>query len=1227
MLAELAKAADGALKGAVISAGSNYVQAKATEIVKTKFFDPHLISKINDKLRAKYGSQTFYNDLDAYITEDNTIDSVFDMFYNIGNTTVLSSREFVIQKLDAFSDQYPQYGRYDIASIKECFETIYEAVYESCVRLNPHTEFGKLQLSQAIYADQGRSEHEELSGKMDLILSKVNSIMLNSNSLPTVAADVESASEAIKAYLKEIDSVGSESCPVKGDNDAIEKYQKLLADVPIVLRGESQKQLDQVICSIESHLAIQYSNLGRVKEAFECLCAVPQEVAETSKLYQFVYAMIIVGHHITDKYSDAECSINRALELDKEYHRAFLVRQLLLAMNKSADKVCILSEMDSRFYSIVAENNNADLIADYYAFRGFVCKEYEDYVSAEQDYIRAKEFGYDKSIADLNIGLLYYSRATSNFPRNERLFCFDIDVSLIYQVIDLYRKYLFGEDEVSQFVKTHMIDVYVSCCSLIGAKHGLTPISEYVRLPNLEYETKRTLLLGYSGTIDDDLLSILLPEDQLYVKIANSINNNTYECGKRVFSELTLEEISSLPISTIYLILQASVLNKDLDSYKMFRCYIHDGQENAIVDCMDAYALEAEGDIQAAIKKVESYSTTSVDYKLLRNILGIYLRNNYHDEARKIFFRILELSNESKLHIDDKFDFLELATRYFTKQNSMDAKRFIDAVELDNSDAWRLKADFYYRLNDVQNLLIALNWLCENSYQYKFGFNKVICLVKLMRYDEALSAAESLLGTIHENNIKDKTDVMWLISNIYLFMDNDEQSYEWAKRAHELTLHIPNDKSHQAFFSRSMRTGKMDESFEEILKYRRLHPVVISDWMKEIQVSEDASGDEFISALNEATGHSHEEYEGNEKYFVSLYKFNPFVPNSAVLKHYGNDYSRFFGFAAEHKLRVSNGSWSDKQAKERLIKDHVCIDSLTLVLLQHYGCLDAIKDISHVHICYSTLEVIQNRYQMLSAAGEVREILSWIKTATNVVLEPDGYLLGSSLSNLFDDEYIASCRVAASNNIPLLTIEPHIEDFSKIEEERSFENLQAVGVVSLCFATMSSTPDKLSEALYNLMGDCTFINFQAETIIERIKSNNCVVEESLISRFFNCNTNYDMISFERVYISTIKVLLTERQEAAIDFAKIVLENSITIWGRGGYYRYLTEYFEDEKARAKSIAILRYLVLLIYDIEKIFADGIPEKIQGPYSSIKKSIYKHFGDGIIQKMLRSLELNDN
>jgi hypothetical protein len=87
---------------------------------------------------------------------------------------------------------------------------------------------------------------------------------------------------------------------------------------------------------------------------------------------------------------------------------------------------------------------------------------------------------------------------------------------------------------------------------------------------------------------------------------------------------------------------------------------------------------------------------------------------------------------------------------------------------------------------------------------------------------------------------------------------------------------------------------------------------------------------------------------------------------------------------------------------------------------------------------------------------------------------------------------------------------------------------------------------------------------------------------------------------------------------------MVLENSIVIWRKGSHYRYLVERFKEDEARVKNVIILRYLVLLIYDIEKIFEDGIPEKIQGSYDSIKKSIYKHFGNEIINEMRISLDL---
>ena len=46
MLTEIKNVADGALKGAVQSAGGNFIHNKAAELIKTKFIDPKQISSM-----------------------------------------------------------------------------------------------------------------------------------------------------------------------------------------------------------------------------------------------------------------------------------------------------------------------------------------------------------------------------------------------------------------------------------------------------------------------------------------------------------------------------------------------------------------------------------------------------------------------------------------------------------------------------------------------------------------------------------------------------------------------------------------------------------------------------------------------------------------------------------------------------------------------------------------------------------------------------------------------------------------------------------------------------------------------------------------------------------------------------------------------------------------------------------------------------------------------------
>ncbi len=54
-----------------------------------------------------------------------------------------------------------------------------------------------------------------------------------------------------------------------------------------------------------------------------------------------------------------------------------------------------------------------------------------------------------------------------------------------------------------------------------------------------------------------------------------------------------------------------------------------------------------------------------------------------------------------------------------------------------------------------------------------------------------------------------------------------------------------------------------------------------------------------------------------------------------------------------------------------------------------------------------------------------------------------------------------------------------------------------------------------------------------------------------------------MISFARVYIQVVKLLLEEHPETGIEFTELVLKDALKIWRRGSYYRHVLQYIDEE----------------------------------------------------------------
>lgn len=443
-----------------------------------------------------------------------------------------------------------------------------------------------------------------------------------------------------------------------------------------------------------------------------------------------------------------------------------------------------------------------------------------------------------------------------------------------------------------------------------------------------------------------------------------------------------------------------------------------------------------------------------------------------------------------------------------------------------------------------------------------------------------------------------------------------------GKKAHELTKEIPSDGSHPAYLARATRTGHTDEALPETIEYKRIHPVIIDEWMKEVRMPSEESGESLINTLDEALGRSHTDYLQQEKEFATNYKRNH-LPNSIILKRHSS-LAHFFIFAAQNKLIVSNGDATVMDIKAKTIGDDIFVDALTLILLQQYGCFDLLKKISRIHICYATVNKLQEYYPTLDFVY-VKDILSWLAKADNIVWEQNNFAIETDLANVFSNEYLICCHVASRANIPLLTIEPNIEVLCADKADGAFVGLQTVGLVSLCYRFMDTFPNEAHQGIYRLLEHCSFVNFNANSIIAQIeRDGNTIIVDSL-SRFFFCNTSCDMISFANVYLQTTKHLKTRNEDVAIDFVEMLLNNAEKIWRRSSHYMHCVERFDDKESESKVQATVQYLVLLLVRLKGIFKE-IPERIQPLYERISMHVSKKFGKDFIDNIKGALSADE-
>ncbi len=1207
-----------AAAGLVVSKVGEPVIEKAASIIDNVYRDPKLEEKVLLTLKSKYENEPFYNSFSRFIEEYKVIEHLIDRFNSASTDDSLCESIFCEDNFQKFSGYY-KYNPSEEPIIHEAFSLIFSNIYIAKVNIPHHSDIGKLQLDMHTIANENNAD---ITQKLNAIMSSIND--LKNERMPLKIDEPEKqeeASEKVKEFLKKVSDIGTNS--KKSDEEVIKDYQILLAELAVELNNETRSQRNSVICKINCNIALRYSNIGNLEKAFDCLSKIDQDTAKASKTYHFVKAAIIINHCITEKYSDAAESINCALNIDKDYKQAVLLKAYLSALNKDATLQNIVDFLDNSFKDILDDKKDTSLIADYYTYRAFVFKEFGENYKSIESHLKARAFGYDEAVCDYNIGISYYAIATEHLPKSERIWCGDIKFDELLKALEIFKKWIFACDaKMSEFLRTRYICVYVSTCCLLGIKHNLSDISQYLT-PKFDYETQRLIILGSDAAISEKEFSLLDDDDKTAAMISNYIRTNNITDIINFIESKSDEDITKLPQPIIYLLLQSCVIAKRVDLYDKFRSLTSTPSDLSLLECLDGYVEEIKGNVDRAKALLDKHAKGTNDYNLLHNIMLFYARNNFDTEHSELLLRILNLKAQNKTYIEDTVFFYSHSITFFTKIKSESVVLFTEALENENNistiNKLMLLADYFSSVGEQSKLLEVLTQIYDMQPTYKNGFNKAISLLHLMKYSEALEHAISLFESLEKGMEEEKSQTIGFICEAYLHLGEDDKSFEWAKKAHDLFVDIPSHPSHRNFLAIATRTNHL-EALKDTIEYKKTHPVVVGKWITEFEISKSNPVESLEKALEKITGENPEERRARDNEFLRLHRKN-ILSNSMLLRHSNNSLSQYFYFAQNNKLHICDGNLQNLSYEQTLIKDDIFVDALTLIVLNKYKCLGLLNKIKNVHVCYSTINVLHSFVSSMEYNLYVSEVTDWLRNSKNVVFESNGFKTTTEIDEYLLEDMWVCCRASSKKSIPYLTIEHIVKKLQKFKLELFSDKLEIVSIPAFCYSVLSDNTEELWDVLYTLLEECSFISFRADTIIHQIQKDNYRVEEKSLERFFICNSDCDMVSFAQIYNAVIRMLLKDHFEASVMFSKMVVENCIKIWRRGDYYRNVVKNIvSDPESQRREDAINQYVILTVYMIKQIYND-IPSEIQGKYNELISRITKNFTSEYISQMMNS------
>ena len=1149
------------------------------------------------KTIASYQDEPYYNAIDSYFTSNNIVSNLIRTCYNKNDPEFQTSKFFSLSHTNKFTELNNNF-LWKKSDIYDIFLRLYETI-DSVVNNCLCCEEVRITTNKLAENDaNSQMRHDELIKKNEELQNQIvrvaDYLLINNSSIMSASSDIASVTDEIHdQYYQKIKDIINENQDNEKLRNGIDELNNVIQDIAGDVSDMSTANRAKLLLFTHDTLALFYVNDGDIDKALQSIERAEKltkrlDNAECNRHY-FINAYVLTHSKHEDKYNAALELLNKITSFNDTDHKAFLLKIKIESILSISSYDMQITKLE-KFFNEYIEKSDDDLqVAEYYQTLGFVNLQYAYYEDAIAALEKSQEI-FPNIVNEANMAITYYSWATADCEKDVQVVRPAIDYSKMIRCIDIISSLLDRSNELYASLRNSLIPIYILASNFCGQHENVVYVAERFDSSDFDYETNRTIALGkvLTGISNNDNVDELTPEDQFFLRmVEEKSDDDAIEILETGIQAVPRENAGKL----FQALLGLYIRKKDVERYKdCLKQMNQAGFKDSYSDLHDMLVAEMSGNIdEAKLIAEKCIGSSLLDTSIIFGIIDFFKRHCFAAELIDFLLKIHSQVRDNKLLFDRLDIFYRNAIQFLVDEC------YTRAAEVFNElPRQRLSEEVYYhfavmifaKVNDHVQMSHALGKLYELR---QYPHDKIMQAQSCKAICENDKAEQLLLDILDlpTLTVEEKSICYDLLSEIYLYKEDYENSYKYAKLNQELNDLIPTHHSHAVLWMRSIQCDKIDEGFSTAIKHKRKHPVVV-DWQKEIKLPVDDDGnynpEELLSVLTEATGGPYNfkiplDYYNSGK--LSLYHIceSAHLSINNVLSWRETYNLQPCIFSGNLEMLIEEANYHDSE---------VVVDALSLLMIAKLDLLFLLNAFDKVRVTSSTVEKLQYEYlDSLSNRAEnyACKVLKLLSKSEKFVIYPDAPDISKKARDYYISRYLYDAISHAMNHgVCFLYADATILQYIELVFP------ETVKYISIPALLKNHQPQE-EACLYRyhlLKQGYRFINFNSLDMYYHLSSNEFCFSTTDIKPFFKCKSAHDMMSYGRVYCALLKRLIEEKHEkCAIDFAKYVFYFLDKTELRSRYYlrSYTEEYsfssIDEFKYQTMVDFVLRTLNLFMY----------------------------------------------